>query len=81
MKLQKISQVELFLETVNSCIGDVWMTSPYGDKYNLKSLLTQYVAVAALLGDRGDEMELWCGRKEDEGKFLKLFSEHPEMLH
>lgn len=80
MKLQKISQVQLFLDVVNSCQGDVWLTSAYGDKYNLKSLLTQYVAVAALLGDKGDELELWCSDKADEFKFLKLFEEHPEIL-
>lgn len=80
MRLQKISQVQLFLDTVNSCEGDVWLTSPYGDKYNLKSLLTQYVAISALLGDQGDQLELWCENKEDEAKFLKLFNEHPEIL-
>ena len=80
MRLQKISQVQLFLDPVNSCEGDVWLTSPYGDKYNLKSLLTQYVAISALLGDQGDQLELWCENKEDEAKFLKLFNEHPEIL-
>lgn len=80
MRLQKISQVQLFLDTVNSCEGDVWLTSSYGDKYNLKSLLTQYVAISALLGDQGDQLELWCENKEDEAKFLKLFNEHPEIL-
>lgn len=80
MRLQKISQVQLFLDTVNSCEGDVWLTSLYGDKYNLKSLLTQYVAISALLGDQGDQLELWCEHKEDEAKFLKLFHEHPEMV-
>ena len=80
MRLQKISQVQLFLDIVNSCEGDVWLTSPYGDKYNLKSLLTQYVAISALLGDQGDQLELWCENTEDEAKFLKLFNEHPEIL-
>lgn len=80
MQLQKISQVQLFLDTVNSCEGDVWLTSSYGDRYNLKSLLTQYVAISALLGDQGDQLELWCSNKDDEAKFLKLFNEHPEIL-
>ena len=47
MKLTKISQVEDFLTIVNTCKGDVTLTSQYGDKYNMKSLLTQYVAIAA----------------------------------
>ena len=80
MKLTKISQVDEFLTIVNSCKGGVWLTSQYNDKYNLKSLLSQYVAIGALLGDHGDELELWCDSRDDEAKFLKFFAEHPEMF-
>lgn len=80
MKLTKISQVEDFLAIVNTCKGDVKLTSQYGDKYNMKSLLTQYVAIGALLGERGDELELFCSSKEDEAKFLKFFNENPEVM-
>lgn len=76
MKLTKISQVEDFLAIVNTCKGDVTLTSQYGDK----SLLTQYVAIGALLGERGDELELFCSSKEDEAKFLKFFNENPEVM-
>lgn len=80
MKLTKVSQIDEFLEIVNSCNGNVTLTSQYGDRYNLKSLLSQYVAVGALLGDRGDELELWCSDKADEGKFLDFFWNHPEIF-
>ena len=79
MKLTKISQVEDFLNTINQAKGNVWLTSIYGDKYNLKSLLTQYVAIGALLGDRGDELELFCDDRSDEWLFLKFFQDHPEV--
>lgn len=80
MKIKNIKNVETFLAVVNECKGEVTLTSVYGDKYNLKSALTQYVAVAALLGDHGEELELWCTDKDDEKKFFKMFNEHPEML-
>ena len=80
MKIKNIKNVETFLAVVNECKGEVTLTSVYGDKYNLKSVLTQYVAVAALLGDHGEELELWCTDKDDENKFFKMFNEHPEML-
>lgn len=80
MKIKNIKNVETFLAVVNECKGDVALTSVYGDKYNLKSALTQYVAVAALVGDHGEELELWCTDKDDEKKFLKMFNEHPDML-
>ena len=59
MRLTKIKEVNDFLEIVNHCKGEVTLTSPYGDKYNLKSLLTQYVAIAALLESM--VMNLSCG--------------------
>ena len=80
MKIKNIKNVETFLAVVNECKGEVTLTSVYGDKYNLKSVLTQYVAVAALVGDHGEELELWCTDKDDEKKFLKMFNEYPEML-
>ena len=80
MKIKNIKNVETFLAVVNECKGEVTLTSVYGDKYNLKSALTQYVAVAALLGDHGEELELWCTDKDDEKKFFKMFNELPEML-
>ena len=80
MKIKNIKDVETFLKVVNECEGGVTLTSVYGDKYNLKSTLTQYIAVAALVGEHGDELELWCSNKNDEKKFLQMFNEHPEML-
>lgn len=80
MNLTKISHVEDFLSVVNSCEGNVTLVSPYGDTYNMKSLLTQYVAIGALLGERGDELELFCSLPEDESKFMKFFRENPETL-
>lgn len=80
MKLTKLSQVDSFLAAVNSCEGGVYLTSPAGDRYNLKSALSQFVAVGELLGQKGDELELWCDKKEDEAKLLKFFYENPDVV-
>ena len=79
MRIKNIKDVEVFLNVVKQCKGDVALTSQYGDKFNLKSALSQYVAVAALLGEHGDELELWCTDKSDEYKFLEMFKDNPEM--
>ena len=50
MKLSKIEQVNEFLAIVDSCKGDVTLRSVDGDIFNLKSKLSQYIAIAALLG-------------------------------
>lgn len=80
MKIKNIKDVETFLSVVNECEGEVTLTSLYGGKYNLKSTLTQYVAVTALLGEHGEELELWCTDKDDERRFIRMFKEHPEMV-
>jgi len=56
------------------------LISPHGDKYQLKSLFSQYLAFGKLLGERGDEMELFCQFKEDEIHFMKFFYENPNVL-
>ena len=54
MKLSNIGEVNDFLEVVNRCEGDVWLQSVEGDKINLKSSLSQYVAIAELIKDEGN---------------------------
>ena len=76
MRLKNIEEVNAFLATVDSCKGDVWLESQYGDKLNLKSKLAQYIAMAALLSDEQEVLELFCSYKEDEQKFLKYFRDY-----
>ena len=70
MKLSNISEVNDFLETVNNCKGDVWLIGLDGSKINLKSYLSQYVAVAELVTEKGNELELFCSELTDEHIFF-----------
>lgn len=80
MKLRNISDVNDFLATVESCTGEVYLTSQYGDKFCLKSHISRHIALGELLGEHGDELEIYCERKEDEGKFLNFFDKHEYVL-
>ena len=69
------------LDIVNTkCKGDVHLRSQYGDDFNLKSRLIQYVAIAAMTQENGEYLELFCDNKDDEKYFMELFKEHPEIL-
>ena len=81
MKLKNIEEVSVFLETVDSCVGDVWLESQYGDKFNLKSKLSQYIAMGALLQDHNEELELFCSNREDIGKFFEYFNDYPSVIN
>jgi hypothetical protein len=80
MRLKNIEEVNAFLATVDACKGDVWLQSQYGDKFNLKSKISQYIAMSALLRDKEEVLELFCAHQEDEAKFLKYFEEHPGVI-
>ena len=77
MRLKNIEEINAFLATVDACEGDVWLQSRYGDKLNLKSKISQYIAMGALLRDEQEVLELFCSRREDEQRFIKYFIEHP----
>ena len=80
MKLANIKEVNDFLKTVDECTGDVWLESVDGNKINLKSKLSQYVAINALISCESDKLELFCSKHEDEKKFFKFFIENPKVL-
>lgn len=80
MRLRNIQEVEQFRAVVESCKGEVWLESPNGDSFNLKSSFSQYVALGKLLGEHGDELELFCSLSEDEGKFYKFFNDNPSVV-
>lgn len=80
MRLTNTEQLDEFLSKVRSCTGDVWLESAYGDRINLKSRLSQFIAIGALLTVEGDNLELYCSNKEDEVKFLEFFGKFPETV-
>lgn len=77
MQIRNITQLNGFVGALNQCKGQVWLESPEGDKYNLKSSFNQYLALGKLLEERGDYLELYCQFPEDETHFFKYFNENP----
>lgn len=80
MRLSNIEQVNDFIAAVDKAKHEVWLMSTDGNRFNLKSNLSRYVALGALLSEAGRELELYCASKEDEGYFLNFFSGHEDAL-
>ena len=80
MKINDNNTLADFLKAVDQAKGSVYLKSPHGDVYNLKSVFSKYVAIAALLGEFGYELELFCDWKEDEPLFFEFFMAHKEVL-
>ena len=75
MKLKNIKDVEEFRKVIHECEGDVYLKSPEGDVFNLKSSLSEYIALGRLLGEAGDSLELFASRREDEARLLEFLNE------
>ena len=57
----------------------MYLKSQEGDVFNLKSSMSQYIAVGRLIEESGDSLELFADSKEDEARLLKfLYELEPE---
>ena len=74
MKINSLKDVNAFKAVIDRCVGDVWLESVYGDKYNLKSDLSRYIAMAELLQDHCGELELFARLPEDEALLRRFLS-------
>jgi hypothetical protein len=75
MKLSNITDVQKFTAAVNACEGDVYLKSVEGDVFNLKSSLSQYIAIGRLLEESGDSLELFAQTREDEYLLLEMLGQ------
>ena len=75
MKLKNIKEVEAFRKVIHECEGDVYLKSPEGDVFNLKSSLSEYIALGQLLSEQGDNLELFADKREDEAKLISFLAE------
>ena len=75
MRLRSEADIQEFLDTVASCEGDVYLKSPEGDIFNLKSSLSRYIAVGRLIEEEGDSLELFASRREDRARLMGLVAD------
>mgnify|MGYP004508577257 FL=1 len=75
MKLQNIHEVEDFRKVIHECKNNVYLKSQEGDVFNLKSAMSEYVALGRLLSEQGDSLELFADSREDEALLLKFLAE------
>ena len=75
MKLSNVKDVQTFLNAVNACKSDVYLKSMEGDVLNLKSSLSQYIAIGRLLEESGDSLELFAQTREDEAILMEMLGQ------
>ena len=74
--LRNINNVNALQAAVASCQDSVILKSADGrEEYNLKSALSLLIGIGRLCGEHGDEYEVFCTNRADEGYMLKFFRE------
>ena len=73
MKITNLSNVEGFHKTVSECKGTVELVTKEGDRLNLKSELTKYVALTSFFKDsKIPEMEVILSEPDDAVKIINF---------
>ena len=73
MKITNLSNVEGFLKTVSEFKGTVELVTKEGDRLNLKSELTKYVALTSFFKDsKIPEMEVILSEPDDAVKIINF---------
>lgn len=76
MKITNVKNVDGFFEQVGKCNGNVFLHTEEGDKLNLKSKLTQYIAFASLFNEcKIKDMNLSFENHEDIERMLHYLME------
>lgn len=72
VKVMNITNVEKFFGVIEQCEEKVELVTENGDKYNLKSKLSQYVALTkAFFGGVIPSVELITHSPSDSGKIIR----------
>ena len=62
--------MKLLTAAIDKCKGPVWLASPEGIYYNMKSMEDRYDGLAKWIHDTGDNMEIFTGSYEDEAVMM-----------
>ena len=75
MKAFNMSNVDVhqFMQALDSCSGDVMLITDEGDKFNLKSKLSQITGLMKLIeGGKLVSAKIYCSNQEDEALLFRL---------
>ena len=76
MKLKNVTDIEDFWKTIDHCKGSVWLESANGDRFDLKSVFSRYLAIGKLIEDRNEDLELFASDHEDESMLKGYLKDH-----
>lgn len=77
MFLKDFAEVQDFHRVVKECKSDVYLIKNDGtEEFNLKSALSEFIALGRLAEKYGDQYEIFCQNSADEAKIMKYLGQH-----
>ena len=74
MILKNVKDIKALIAAIKKCKGDVILRSVDGkEEFNLKSTLSQYIAIGKLCEEHGDKYEVFCMNKCDDMYLIDFF--------
>lgn len=74
--LNRVKDVDTLLDAISKCKGDVILRSVDGrEEFNMKSVLSRYIAIGKLCEEQGDQWEVFCMNVGDEPYMMNFFHE------
>lgn len=74
MFLKDAKDIDGLKAAIAKCKGDVILRSCDGtETFNMKSVISQYMAIGELCKDHGDTYEFFCMDKNDESQLIAFF--------
>ncbi len=75
MKINAITDIDMFFDVIDRCEGKVELITKNGDVYNLDSKISQAVAVANVLStEEAADAELIVSDPEEEKKIIEFLN-------
>ena len=72
MNPANVDAIHAFLDAVAACKGEVYLKSREGDVFNLKSSLSQYIAIGKLLEESGNAVFISAEDPQEEKQLQAL---------
>lgn len=74
MEIHSVADIEEFCEMIDKCEGQVELVTSTGDRLNLNSKISQYVAITKIFSeDDIPDIEIIAKNPEDEKRIMAFF--------
>ena len=77
MKIRTDEDIRAFQKALDRCERPVWLVSPHGEQFNLKTARGQIEGISCLLKDKWEQSEIFTSSFRDEAVMFEFVKQYP----